>query len=206
MLSCRAGRAAASASLQYSPRVSPTPPNLALLGGPEPWPLTGHVRGALAGPDVSVAWVGRALDTRGGPLDPQAGWRASRSLDAALRAGGSPHGDRRRVLAVLWSRLEGKAPLPGLTLLLASRDADGVALSGVGLSVLHGVRDKVLHPWLQRPHPLLSPPGLPASVPGALVADDLPDWIIGVPDDPALTQDPTGQPVERVFARCGVHG
>ena len=54
----------------------------ALLGTDGPWPLAGHLHGALLDGELRVSWAGRVASH-----DPQAGWRASRSLDRALRRG-----------------------------------------------------------------------------------------------------------------------
>ena len=175
-----------------------SPPALALLDRDDPWPLAGHVRGALQGPSASVAWVGRVKAAAG----PQSAWRASRRLEDALTRAGAPSGDRRRVLSVLWSRLEGLAEADDLVLLLAARDEAGVALSAVGVQRLYGARDGVLQTWLASPHPLLGAPGVPARMPGALVLPDLPSWVVGAADDSALD----GAPLQDVFVRCGVHG
>jgi len=177
------------------------PPSLALLGGPEPWPLAGHVRGALQGSRSSVAWVGRTRASAG----PEAAWRASRALEQALTRAGPPEGERRRVLSVLWSRLETLEHLQDLVLLLAAVDADGAALSAVGLGRILGDDGGTLRSWLAPPHPLLGAPGLPERLPGVLLVQGLPRWLVALPAD--LAQVPLeGRPLDPVFARCGVHG
>lgn len=178
--------------------MSPTPQALALLGGPEPWPLAGHVRGALQGAACSVSWVGRIGAAQG----PEQAWRLSRRLERALTAGGPAEGDRRRVLSVMWARLEPLLPAEDVVLLLASVDASGAALSAVGVGRLYGSLDGALRPWLAPPHPLLGPPGLQEEPPGGLVVQALPDWLFAQVDGPDLD----GTPVEQIFARCGVHG
>ena len=176
------------------------PPAIALHGGDEPWPLAGHVRGALTGRGCAVAYAGR-LDPAS---DPQVGWRRGRALDAALRRAGPPEGDRRRVLAVLWGRLEAVPDLQGLSLLLASRDASGVALSAVGIGRIYAPRDGALHTWVAGEHPLLGPPGLPAAMPGALVLGGLPGWLVATCHGSPRSLDGVG--LSAVFPRCGVHG
>ncbi|MFK7928861.1 MAG: hypothetical protein AB8H79_11785 [Myxococcota bacterium] len=174
------------------------PPNIALVGGLPPWPLVGHVRGSWSGDTVSVAWAGAVCTTQG----PEAGWRMSRTLERLLQRGGPASGDRRRVLSVLWARLDGEALADDLVLLLASRDEHGVALSAVGCTRLFGSREGVLLPWLHPPHPMLTPPGPPVERPGALALDAVPDWLIAVADGTDLE----GLALEAVLPQCGVYG
>lgn len=183
----------------------PAAPSLALLGGLEPWPFAGHVRGSLTGPQASVSWVGRL----GPASDPERAWRASRALERVLRRPDAPAGDRRRVLTVLWTRLDGLSRALGsgdggdLVLLLAARDADGVALSAVGVHTLFALRDHALHPWLAAPHPLLAPAGRPESLPGALVLESLPGWLFAWDGS---GPSPAGMGLQDGFRRSGVHG
>jgi len=87
-------------------------------------------------------------------------------------------------------------------LFLASRDADGFALSAVGCHTLYGLRDGALQPWLFPPHPLLGPPGAPVDRPGALAVDDLPPWLIAT----AEPVDLSGRTADATLPECGVHG
>lgn len=172
---------------------------MALTAGPEPWPFAGFVRGEVEGDGTSVAWVGHHGADRG----PVAAWRASRDLERCLRSPGAPVGDRRRVLTVLWTRLHALEGTEDLVLLLAAKDGDGVAVSAVGLRALYALRDDRLHAWVSGEHPLLGPPGLPAELPGALVLDDLPGWLIAWD---GRGPSPDGLTLEQAFARCAVHG
>ena len=173
-------------------------PQIALLGGSGAFPLAGHVRGGWDAAEASVAWVGRVQADAG----PEAAWRASRTLERLLRRGGPAVGDRRRVLSVLWARLDGEELPDDLVLFLASRDADGFALSAVGCHTLYGLRDGALQPWLFPPHPLLGPPGAPVDRPGALAVDDLPPWLIAT----AEPVDLSGRTADATLPECGVHG
>lgn len=172
-----------------------------LLGTDGDWPFAGHFRGAVDG----AAWAGRVA--AGADLD--VAWRAGRTVDTALRRPGPPDADRRRALSILWTRLdaigrEGLGPAEGgdLALLLVTWDADGAAVSGVGLGAVHAVAGERVEPWVVPPHPLLGAPGLPAKRPGALTLDALPDWLVGVPagEGGDLADAP-----RVLLARCGVH-
>lgn len=183
------------------------PPQLALLGGREPWPLAGHVRGSLADDGVAVAWVGRIAAEAG----PEEAWRCSRNLDRALRRGGVPTGtDRGRALTALWARVDtiaedalGPAGGRDLVLFLAARDPDGIALSGVGLAAVLGERDGVIETWIGPPHPMLGPPGRPANRPGALAVAYAPPFLIATTEG---SPDVDGVELDWVLPRCGVHG
>lgn len=182
-------------------------PWLALVGGDEPWPLAGHLRGSLPGSEVSVSWVGRV----GLGAGPEVAWRASRALERGLRRGGPLVGDRRRALAGGWARIDAVADDvlgPGggadLVLLLLATDDDGIALSAVGLRGLLAIDDDgCLRSWLEAPHPLFVGPGRPSKRPGALTLAAAPRWLVGAATDIDAI---AGQALGDVLPRCGVHG
>lgn len=181
----------------------PSPPQVGLLGTPGPWPFAGHLRGRRHGTGGALSWAGRIAASGG----PQVGYQASRAVDAALRQVAHT-GDRRRVLADAWLALDGLRPAAlgpergaDLVLLLVAVDAEGAAISGVGLDrILGGAAELSL--WLRPPHPLLGPPGLPGAQRGALSVDSLPPWLIGVAADaPSVA----GLRLQAALRACGVH-
>ncbi len=138
-------------------------------------------------------------------------WRASRAAHNALMRMGPVDADRRRTLSIVWARLDGVSrdllgpnAGDGLVLLLAAQDADGLAVSAVGLrSVLSADAQGPVSTWVAEPHPLLSLSGLPSERPGALMLDGAPQWLVGVPTD--VRADVVGHSVTDVLMACGVH-
>lgn len=179
--------------------IEDTPLGLAVLGRPGFWPLAGAFRGELRGDGHHVAWSGFIGDED----DPVIAWKRTLELNKRLGQPGIPTGDRRRCLTVMWSRLDGLAGLEELVMVLAAQDTGGVAISAVGLSGLYGVHEGRLRAWVNAPHPLLGPKGLPEALPGALLADGAPKWLFGW-DGSGL--DPAGLPSELAFRSSGVHG
>lgn len=181
-------------------------PRIALAPGRGPWPLQGTLRGELRGPEAVVAWVGRI----GLGAGPEPAWRASRTLERAIRRGGAPDGGARRALATLWARVDaapgdrlGPSRGEDLAMLLVARDGEGVAVSGVGLQAIVAPDHGRLRAWLAEPHPLLGVPGRPSERPGALALPALPDWLIGVPRGAPLVEDGS---IDEILPACGVHG
>jgi len=157
----------------------------ALAGRTGPWPFAGAFTGTLCddGP-TGLAWAGRV--TSGADLS--LAWRASRLLEHPLARPGLPRADRRRALAIAWARLDGvQRELlgpnagDGVSVLLIAWDAEGVALSGIGLEALYASdANGELAPWLAPAHPLFGLPGLTTARPMALTVDAAPSTLIAV--------------------------
>ncbi len=164
-----------------------------LVGREGDWPFAGYFRGRSG----VAAWAGCVA----ADAPPDVGWRAAMAVGAALLAGGPPKADRRRALAILWSRLDavdraalGPAGGADLTLLLVATDDEGDAVSGVGLGGLWAVWGERAEGWVAPPHPLLGDAGLPSRRPGALTVDVAPELLV------ATT---AGRPVDLAGARRG---
>lgn len=179
-----------------------------LTGREGPWPFAGYFRGSMdAAHGAWLSWAGR-VDAG---VDPVAGWKASRAVVAALQQGGPIDAERRRALSILWDRLDavdraalGEAGGADLSLLLVARDAHGASVSGVGLGAVFTLEEGgEAQPWVTGEHPLLGPPGLPRTRPGALSVDSLCAWVLAVPAGEAAQVE--GLPLAQVLAHCGVH-
>lgn len=175
-----------------------------LLGRGGRWPFAGHFHGGVEGGGVRLSWAGRV--TTGG-LDSD--FRAARGADKALIGDGCPGLDRRRAIAVLWDRLIGSQAVLGsgalrLVVLLVAEDADGAAISGIGLHTLFAIHHGCLaEPWVEGPHPLLGAPGLPETRPGALTVESAPPWLIGVGSDGSMLTEPRGHRTVDLLPLCG---
>lgn len=176
-----------------------------LLGRGGPWPFGGYFRGGFSHGDTQVTWAGCVTDGE----DLVLAWRAARAVQAALLRAGPVAADRRRALSVLWARLDGvpRDTLGGavggdLSLLVVATDPDGASISGTGLGslVAPGPTGQVTA-WVDGEHPILTPPGIPATRPGALSVTEIPPWLCGVPHGRAL-QLPARAPL--VLRACGV--
>jgi hypothetical protein len=130
-------------------------------------------------------------------------------VQLALEEGGPPDIDRRRAISALWARLErldrvqlGPEAGADLSVLLVAIDAEGVAVSGAGLTAVFGVdQSRRAWDWIVGTHPLLGAPGLPIERPGALTTTDAPEWLVAsVPGVPGIG----GLRLEEVLPRCGV--
>jgi hypothetical protein len=192
------------------PRLLPLVP-----GRDGPWPFAGCFDGLLDDGDPEgpwVAWAGRVGPVADDGRDLDRSWRSSRVVHRALLRGGVPAGDRARMIAALWGRLDPGLVLPGfgplgaqdpadLALLLLAGDRAGLALSGTGLGSVIGVgAGEVI---VEGAHPLLAVRGLPARA-GALSVPwgelgRLPRWMVAMAhgDAPALD-------VPSLRTRCGV--
>ena len=179
---------------------------IALLGRDGPLPFVGSFRGALpqSAGGTSVSWAGRV--TSG--TDPALGWRAARSVSAALARKGPVDADRRRALSILWARLHtasrdvlGPNLGDGLVLALLAQDAEGIAVSSVGLAAVWSLHDGVSS-WIAPGHPMLSLPGFPSDRPGAVCVDVGPAWLVGVPHDAPV--GPPERSEAQILGECGV--
>ena len=180
---------------------------IALLGRDGPLPFVGAFRGALPRSEggTTVSWVGRV--TSG--TDPALGWRAARSVSAALARKGPVDADRRRALSILWARLHtasrdvlGPNLGDGLVLALLAQDAEGIAVSAVGLAAVWSVAADVTGSWIEPGHPMLGLPGFPSDRPGAVCVDEGPTWLVGVPHDAPVV--PPDRAVQQLLGECGV--
>lgn len=184
-----------------------TPAHIAALAGRTgAWPFAGAFTGSLSddGP-MGLAWAGRV--TSGADL--ALAWRASRLLEHTLARPGLPRADRRHALAIAWARLDGvQRDLlgpnagDGVSVLLIAWDAEGVALSGVGLEALYASDPgSALAPWLAPTHPLFGLPGLTTARPMALTVDSAPSSLIAVAHGDG--HDLAGLAHQDALLRCG---
>lgn len=157
-----------------------------LVGREGAWPFVGHFEGGYASASTGgtwFRWCGRVAVGR----DLELAWRASRTLDRALKRGGPPDADVRRGLSILWSRLDavrrdGLGPAGGddLVMLALAGDAEGVGVCAVGLVELVAVGSRyAASPWVPEGHPLLGRPGFPSRRPGVLTVSDPPEGLFG---------------------------
>ncbi len=172
------------------------------------WPFAGYFRGSMDLADGAwLSWAGR-VDAGS---DPVVGWRAARVLAGAIERGGTIQAERRRALSILWDRLDavdrqtlGEAGGADLSLLLVACDAQGASVSGVGLGAVYTLDEGAgARPWVTGHHPLLGPPGLPRTRPGALSVDGLGTWVIATPSGSEV--EVGGISLERALALSGVH-
>lgn len=162
-----------------------------LWGSPSPWPFRGAFLGSTSnGRDNSLFWAGRVAPDA--PLD--VAFRAGRAVDDAL-SDALPK-DRLRTLAAAWERVisvDLGEFASSLSLLMTATDADGVSITGVGLSAVWAGGQGPAREWIPAGHPLLSPAGVPASRPGALSVDAAPPLLVGIAHGdpvPKLPRDP----------------
>jgi len=182
-----------------------------LVGRGGPWPFAGYFVGRLdPTPRSRVCWAGRVAVGD----DLELAWRATRAVRGALLRGGPIAEDRRRALSVFWTRLDGvhrsslgSAEGGDISLLVVAEDAEGAAVSGVGLGAVHAVGpDAPASPWVSGNHPLLGHPGLPQRRPGAITVDRLPPWLVAVAPSELGAGDPVvGGRADGILPRCGVY-
>lgn len=176
---------------------------LLLLGRGGRWPFAGQLHGEVEGGGVRLCWAGRVST---GGLDTD--FLLARRLHRALADPGSPGMDRRRAIAAAWDRVFACGPELAQArpvLALTAEDADGGAISGVGLDALWAVHHGCLaEGWVQQPHPLLAPPELPEARPGALTVDALPPYLVAVGADGSTSTDPRGHRAQDLLPLCGV--
>lgn len=176
-----------------------------LLGDPALFPFSGHFRLDVAGTQAGVAIAGRVA----GDAEPEAAFLAARRVSAVLSTaadGAWADTDRHGLIRRIWQLLDAldedaMGPCRGddLSLLLLARDARGTGVAGVGLSGVW-VRLDTWRTLAPPGHPLLSPVGRPASLPGVLTLEEPCTRVVGAPAhlDPIL-------PSPEVLARaCGV--
>ncbi|TNE86009.1 MAG: hypothetical protein EP330_24035 [Deltaproteobacteria bacterium] len=176
---------------------------LLLLGRGGRWPFAGHFHGEVREGDVRLAWAGR-VSTGGLDSDFLLAKHVSRMLGQPLGTGL----DRRRAVASGWERVlafgEHLAE-KRFVLALIAEDAEGAAVSGVGLEALWAVHHGCLaEPWVSQPHPLLSAPVAPTSRPGALTVDALPPYLLSVGADGSSAAEPRGHRASDLMPLCGV--
>lgn len=113
------------------------------------------------------------------------------------------HGLLRRAWTLL-SELSGErlGPRHGedLTLLMVSLDERGVGVAGVGLDAIWAGSGGKFRALVPPGHPLLTPPGLPDSVPGVLTLEGEPADVIAAPTGVEPTLPSAGE----LLIRCGV--
>ncbi|MCK6503830.1 hypothetical protein L6R53_10590 [Myxococcota bacterium] len=154
-------------------------PSALLLGDPERLPFAGHLRLVGLRQDAGIAVAAR-LGVGG--LDDAAlvpAFRAARALEARLeRATAGAEPGRHALLHALWQALAeapaaelGPSAGGDLCLLALAWDAQGQGVAGVGLGAVWGRSAAGVAPLVAPGHPLLAPPGRPASLPGVLDLD-----------------------------------
>ena len=168
------------------------------------WPLAGHLRGHVGQGTNSLAWAGRVAAA----ADLRTAWATAGVVQRALSQTSDSDVSRRQAIVLAWERIgriekAALGPLKGddLHLLMIASDAEGIAVSAVGMGGLRAIVDGVSRPWVEGRHPLLGRPGVPAERPGALTASGGPPWLVGVAWGESM---PDGESYERCLARCGV--
>lgn len=137
-----------------------------LYRAPGPWPFLG----AFAGRAGHLAFAGRVS----GSLAIAHG----RAREVELALARIEPGERRQVLTRAWEALRA-LDVDGLSVLLVSRDAAGVGISGVGLRSLWAAGQGPPRTYLPSDHPLFGPPGLSEQRPGALTVAQAPPALVG---------------------------
>jgi len=140
-----------------------------LAGSSGRFPYNGHFRLRVEGFGATLYAAGRV----GASRPPHEAWPSVCALHALLSE--ATGRNRLSLLRDAWERLiaAGDEPLgPGgarsLVLLLVARDTEGVAVAGVGLGGLLGLREDAARAVVPGNHPLLGEPGLPSEPPRAL--------------------------------------
>ena len=157
-----------------------------ILGETGLLPFIGHFRFTTANTDMWVCGSGRVGTTAG----VTGAFGVARYLENELAEVAQAHQsqDKNAILYQIWSRVmstpsEALGPGGGrdLSLVLASGDADGVSITGVGLSGVFGRYPSGWRPLAGRGHPLLGQTGVPSQMPGVLILEDDPLELIATP-------------------------
>lgn len=176
-----------------------------VLGDAGPLPFCGHFRAEVTGGRASLTAAGRIA----GDADLEVAYEVSRRVEAVLRTaaeGAWWDTDRHGVLRRAWTLLRelpgprlGPAEGADLSVIFVAVDERGMGVAGVGMDAIWahmGGRWRALVP---PGHPLLAPPGVPASMPGVLTLDTEPTAVLGAPTG----VEPTLPAPSALPARCG---
>ena len=160
-----------------------------LLGDRGALPFLGHIRAQIV-VDGAVLWAAARTASGGDVVQAH---ESARNLQEAIervceRFEHSPN--RSDLLRSVWESLQvlaaeqvGGSLGADLQILMTARDAEGVGIAGVGLSMVWGVmEDGLLQPLVSEDHPLLSDAGVPKQVPGVLTLDRPVLQVLGIPD------------------------
>ena len=140
-----------------------------LSGSAGRFPYNGHFRLRVEGFGATLYAAGRV----GASRPPPEAWPAVCALHALLEQ--TTGRNRLSLLRDAWERLIdapndhfGASQGRDLVLLLVARDTEGIAVAGVGLGGLLGLREDGARAVVPPNHPLLGEPGLPSEPPRAL--------------------------------------
>lgn len=176
-----------------------------LLGDEGELPFNGHFRVDVVGGRARLAAAGRVA--QGAPVSEA--FAVARRVEAVLRTvaeGAWWDTDRHGLLRRAWTLLSelppgrlGPASGGDLSVVFVCTDERGTGVAGAGLAGVWGGGGARWRALVSPGHPLLTPAGLPAAIPGVLTLEIEPAMVVAAP----AGVEPTLPSPDALARRCG---